>query len=244
MQKGLITNRGADIFVPLLDAKGPAGRSVSDVVLTGRLSLPEPDTEMLCDWSAAYDSGEPGFVENAGPRTPLGQNESLSAIEAATLQWAAGHQLTDVFSGAEVTPLVCQGAGFHTDANHFSEYLFCVVWLSNRAGLDLLFPNIDVRIPLDFGSIVFFDAAQPHGVVIEGHNSWSPSRYAAQITDPTQHFVSFDVPFPFAVLGHRMDIRLFHRDTNHAWPEALSLGARRVEVDRETGWWKFAKSRA
>ena len=241
MQKGFITTRGDEIFVPLLDAKGPAGRSISDVVLTGRLALPQPDVDMLCDWSAAYDSGEPGIVEHAGPRTRLGQNESLKAIEDATLEWAALHGIRDLFDGAEIAPLVCQGALFHTDAIHFGEYLFCVVWLSDHIGLDLLFPNIGTRIPLEFGTVVFFDAAQPHGVVLEGQNTWDPAQYTARIPDPTQHFVSFDVPFAFKALEKRMNIRLFSKRTGSC-PEAPSCGQHRVAVDQKTGRWKFAAS--
>lgn len=241
MHKGFITTRGDEIFVPLTDAEGPAGRSVSDVVLTGRLTLPQPDVDMLCDWSAAYDSSEPGIVEHAGPRTHLGQDESLSAIEAATLQWAASHGVEDLFSSAEITPLVCQGALFHTDALNFGEYLFCVVWLSDDVGLDLVFPNIETRIPLEFGTVILFDAAQPHGVVPRGRNTWNAAQYTAQVPDPTQHFVSIDVPFAFTALKHRMNIRLFP-ELPDPCPDlnVLSFGQQRVVVDQETGRWKLA----
>jgi hypothetical protein len=224
------------------DAHGAAGRTISDVVLDGKVTLPEADIDMLTDWSLAYGSSEPGTIEAAGPRSRLGQNNEIREIEATALTWPALGSLDDVLAEAHITPLVCQGASFHTDGLLFGEFIFLVVWLVERQGIDLLFPNIGRRIPLEYGSIVLFDPAQPHGLVFEESSRWDASRYTSQMSDPTQHFVSFDFPVTTPSLAQRLGIRFHPQDPTNAWSDKLRIGGRPVEVDLATGYWKFAKN--
>jgi hypothetical protein len=241
MHRGLFTTRGTDIFVPMPDTQGPAGRSISDVILEGKVTLPEPDIDMLTDWSLAYGSSEPGTIEAAGPRTRLGQNNEIQAIEAAALTWPELSGLEDAVAEAHITPLVCQGASFHTDGFLFGDFIFLVVWLVERQGIDLFFPNGGKRIALDYGSVVLFDPAQPHGLVFEEKSTWDAFQYTSRMSDPTQHFVSFDFPVTTPSLAQRLGIRFHPQDPTQAWTDKLRVDNRPVEVDPSSGHWKFTK---
>ncbi|MDR5763032.1 hypothetical protein [Caballeronia sp. LZ035] len=238
-RRGLIKTSGNGIYVSLPDEAGPAGRSVSDVVLHGRIEIDELPENIMCDWSGAYESGEPGFIEHGGPSVGLGVDPLFADIEQATLKWASAYGMADAMRLSRHTPVVCQGASFHSDAENFAQYGFCVVWLSQRDGLDLLFPNVDVRIPLEFGSIVFFDAAQPHGTVFEGYDSWCAQQYQRRAVDfRTRHFLSFDFPIahPSVVCG--LKLNLFSAEAGKHRHERLTVQGQHRTVDSVTGLWR------
>lgn len=237
--RGLIKTSGNGIYVSLPDATGPAGQSDSDVVLHGRLEIDELPEKIVCDWSGPYESGEPGFIEHGGPSVGLGVDPLFADIEQATPKWASSYGMDDAVRLSRRTPVVCQGASVHSDAENFAQYGFCVVWLSQRDGLDLLFPNVDVRIPLEFGSIIFFDAAQPHGAVFEGYDSWCAQRYQRRAVDfLTRHFLSFDFPITHPSVVRGLKLNLFNAETGKQRHGRLTVQGQYRTVNSTTGLWR------
>jgi hypothetical protein len=237
MQTGYVPTRGNELAVPLPMLPEPTSRSVSDVVITGKLELDALDAEALTNWSSSYSSSQPGDVEAVRLSDGFGQHEDVRPIEEAILKWAASENLSEVFADAHVAPLVCQGANFHSDGVNFPGEAFCIVWISEQVGLDLLFPNINVRVPLEQGTVVLFDPAQPHGVVVKGASEWDAGVYYEKIVEPTQHLVSFDLDLLHDQLRQRMAVN-FQPHGGPSEGRDIRKNGKCVKVDHLTGMWK------
>lgn len=120
--------------------------------------------------------------------------------------WLTGIGITkDTLRTLPMSPLACRGASFHSDAHSFSDFAFVVVWLSDDAGLDLLFPQLEQRIPLEYGTAVFFDAAQVHGVVPRGARSFPEDEFDERLS--TGCFVSIDLPIHRPSVARPLGVR-------------------------------------
>ena len=159
----------------LVDNSGFGTRTVSARVHSDTLELAPMSSELRAKWdSGRVESGyqEPGSIDVIRGEKALVTTDVMQATRA----WLAAHNVHHTESSSSA--LGCEGgAAFHHDAAYFPDAVFFVVWLSEEAGWDLLFPQIHTRIELGFGSIVLFDAAQPHGVVKRGESAFDRNAF-------------------------------------------------------------------
>lgn len=165
----------------------PSGgkRTISPVVLTELLAIPPLKGTDSARWDAHWHefNRTPG---NILPITP-GFGTDLLQQDAALEAWTAGQGFAGVMDNCSLH--ACAGSGFHTDADFFPDSVFCICWLSEPAGWDLYFPFLDRRVPLERGTVVLFDSAQPHGVVQDGQTAFDGGAFAGRAPG---YFLSLD----------------------------------------------------
>lgn len=157
-------------------------RSIAKRILHDRISLPEMTQSQNDAWSeyvAQCGFTEPGGVSYLGENTPL----VTGTLQDAISTWLLSKGLTHRSIQSKSLPLACTGAQFHHDADSFPEKVFCILWLSDDTSWDLFFPHANERIALEYGTVVLFDSAMPHGVVPRGESifDWDTFEYATGV---------------------------------------------------------------
>lgn len=216
----------SDVLIKLFSG---GSRSISNTVVSGRLDL-APLTSAHCDaWSEliSRDVLSAGDIINmsACDERHL-QPESLNTLH----NWITAHGV--VPSQSKPCMFLTRGAGFHHDADSYPDEAFCVLWLAEDTKWDLLFPFTGHRIPLEYGTVVIFDSAQPHGLVLRGQSTFDRDLFDLE---PTGIFVSQDfdlTPANRKLLG----IKKYSRKGIASMP-ILSDGAFRQDLDPESGTW-------
>lgn len=219
-------------------------RSVSPVVLTGALDVPAPTARLTADWSRAISQHlglEPGDVEplplaRARTRWP----DYRQCVQAVS-DWTRSLGLQDVLTSSDVALMACRGARYHHDGARYGGAAFCNLFLSEDVGLDLHFPLVGLRIPLNRGVAVLFDTGQPHGVIRRGRSGFDAADFPSdQALD--QVFLSWELPIEDAHVARAFDITF---DT--APSTALQLEDEQVwvngapaQVCPSTGQWSAA----
>ena len=134
--------------------------------------------------------------------------------------------------GAHELAYACRGAPFHHDGESFSDRGFCVVWLSDDTRWDLVFPFAGERVALDYGTMVIFDPAQPHGVVRRGAERFDFGDFQ---DEPLGVFASVD--FKLGAKERRLlGVRKLSR-RGCAGKVLLKRGITSEDLDEETGVW-------
>jgi hypothetical protein len=122
---------------------------------------------------------------------------------------------------------------FHHDIYAFHDSLFCVIWLEKSRGLELVFPQLKQRVPLHLGTVVVFDAAQPHGVLFAGDETFDLPKYAEL---PPQAFLSIDFNALLPGVPDTMQC-LVKPDTKDWLGPVVMLTDGGPHVDEITGEW-------
>lgn len=241
---------GNNIELPL--AYGQEGfRTVGDSVYMGKLAL-EPQVDAVVeDWAergARLGLISPGDVATLAElaedgRARYGENNGLvvpefAQVKAQLMQWCAPLSLQRALLTAEASILGCVGARFHHDGESFEKSVFCLVWLSDESGLDLVLPNIGQRIPLERGTVALIDSGQVHGVIPRNAQTWVASDYWRQDREP-QFLLSFSLGIEAPAVAERMGFTLkVAEDTQKFWgPGPRLFGSARGDVDDATGAW-------
>lgn len=179
----------AEVLIPIGDNQM---RSISSRVITGQVNVPKNQRTSSENWihhisdETTLDSGDVLAISEQGTRDfPISQ----AVVESAHKILKANGIDVNPAECANV-PLCCTGVAFHNDIMCFAKDVFCVVWTSEDAGLDLVFPHIGKRVPLTLGAVVIFDGGLPHGVVRRGETEYHPDQF---VDMPLQTFVSIDV---------------------------------------------------
>ena len=177
---------------PPVDVRGPSivhfhsgdtlrSRRVGDVVLAGSVDVPMPPARLTADWEREVSSVlclEPGDVEPLPlPRARLRWPDYRRCVRAMA-DWTALRGLASVLDGSEIALMACRGARSHHDAVQYGGAAFCNLFLSEDKGLDLLFPQVGLRIPLARGTAVVFDTGQPHAVVRRDRSGFDAADFA------------------------------------------------------------------
>ena len=196
---------GASVRCPM-PYMAASSRTVSDVVLSGVLDLGA--VSAIDDWADstsnfAYGPGEVFTIEAFHAKTWAG----VQRCRDLATDWAEQQGVGEAFRVSEVSALACAGSSFHHDAVGFPGVVFCIVWLSEDANLDMYLPHIDRRIPLRAGTIVLFDSAQPHGVVERGSKTWCEKSYGNR-EEWTQFFLSWDLDLTANDVARTLQIEL------------------------------------
>jgi hypothetical protein len=124
--------------------------------------------------------------------------------------------------------LWCQGAAFHEDAVFDS---VTAVLLCEGDDRDLVLPHLGVVVPMTRGTVVLFDSAQPHGLLMPGHTTFDAQHY--QQESARSVFCTLDLPRDLAGLK---DLMQFEVDPRRISRDAFRLlGSTRV--DSRNGSW-------
>ena len=150
-------------------------RTVSSVVISGKVTIPSLTQTELDNWShqmasiGVFDKGDVAVLGdyNETPLITPGLQDSIDS-------WLLKQGITRETCTKGALPLACVGASFHHDGDSCPSQVFCIIWLAADTPWDLVFPFQNVRIPLEYGTIVLFDSAQPHGVVAAGATVFEP----------------------------------------------------------------------
>jgi hypothetical protein len=170
-------------------------RSVSDVVLSGALDVPEPPARLIADWDKETSrlGLEPGDVEPLPLARARVRWPDYAYCVQAVSDWTRTLGLLDVLASSDVALMACRGAKYHHDANHYGGAAFCNLFLSEDMGLDLHFPSAGYRIPLTRGTAVIFDTGQPHAVIQRRSSGFNVADFAPH-QDCTQQFLTWELP--------------------------------------------------
>ena len=185
-------------------------RSVSTVVLHGRVALPAPPERLRRDWQHEVNHHlqlQAGDVEvlplaRARARWP----DYKHCVQAAA-DWTQSLGLNDLLSHSDIALMACRGAAPHHDGDQYGEFAFCNVFVSDDRGLDLHFVNLGLRIPLERGTVVIFDTCQTHEVIARGSDCFSANDFPEEC-DLTQVFLTWELPIEDPHLAHMLQIQV------------------------------------
>jgi hypothetical protein len=216
-------------------------RSVSAVVLTGRVDVPAPPARLIADWDAETSLRlglEPGDVEALPLARARARWPDYRHCVQAVSDWTRTLGLPELLASCDVALMACRGAKYHHDGDHYGAAAFCNLFLSEDKGLDLHFPATGDRIPLVRGTAVIFDTGQPHAVIERRRGGFDLADFAPD-QDCTQVFLSWELPIENADVGHALGIA-FDIDPRTALrldEEQVWLKGARARVCPDTGRW-------
>lgn len=183
-------------------------RSVSDVVLSGRLDIPAPPARLTADWEreTSLPLGlEPGDVEALPlPRARARWPDYRRCLQAMS-DWMRGLGLQEVLATSDVALMACRGARYHHDGAQYGGAAFCNLFLSEDRGLDVHFPATGDRIPLLRGTVLIFDTCQPHAVIERNSGSFDTADFPPD-RDCAQVFLTWELPITNSHVGHALGI--------------------------------------
>lgn len=218
---------------PAYEGLGGEYRTISDRILSGKVRVPAEQVRSAAAWKQLQSHCDsPADIRvvdaNIAKEHPL-SSPLLDSVYA----WLHAAGLPDITESPSECGSLCKAALFHHDIGAFADSIFCVVWLEKSAGLELVFPQLGRRVPLHLGTIVVFDAAQPHGVLHAGDAAFEPSRY---LELSPQAFLAVDfkalTPGMPAAMGFSM------QESAAGWPGVLVLIEQYgPDVDAVTGVW-------
>lgn len=229
--------RASDILIELIEPKDGAGgeyRTVSERIEVGRVRVPVAQERITARWRRELQIHvkNPGDVDSVYSHNIFMFPANEKLVESV-FSWLQKQGLPDLREQAQVNVVGCKAAHFHHDISGFSDSLFCVVWLEEARGLDLVFPESKRRIPLEKGTVVLFDAAQPHGVIHAHQTRYYPSQY---VDLPVQAFMSVDFAANLPGVVEAMGIRLLESaDTWHGVLAPISSDG--PDLNDRTGKW-------
>lgn len=184
-------------------------RSVSDVVLLGKVDVPVPPATLVADWEreiSIHLELEPGDVEALPLVRARARWPDYRRCVQAMADWARTPGLHEVLASSEVALMACRGARYHHDGTQYGGAAFCNLFLGEDKGLDLHFPATDLRIPLRRGTVVVFDTGQPHAVIRRHSAGFDAADFPAG-QDCSLVFLSWELPMEDAAVGRALAIR-------------------------------------
>lgn len=229
--------RHSDVLLELnahVNGVGGQYRTLSDRILVGNLALDAEQEALSAAWRASLEK----VTQRVGDVAAIGADIARThAVGQGTLEavyaWLQTQGLPDLTEPSSLTLFGCRAAPYHHDIYAFSDSLFCVVWTSEDAGLELVFPQLDKRVALEMGTVVVFDSGQPHGVLWKGKKHYVEKSYEAL---PVQTFISVDFSATEPSVMEQMNIRAF--EGPFGWPGVV-VGEHDAgpKVQSRTGRW-------
>ncbi|WER48789.1 hypothetical protein CupriaWKF_28950 [Cupriavidus sp. WKF15] len=220
-------------------------RSVSGIVLSGTLDVPEPPARLLADWAREISSRhmtlDVGDVEVMPLARARARWPEYSHCVRAVADWTSRLGLPGVLASSEVALMVCRGARYHHDGEQYGGAAFCNLFLSEDKGQDVHLPALDLRIPLRRGTALVFDTCQPHGVIRRGSHGFDEADFPGD-QDCTQLFLTWELPIEDAHVARALDIAFDTAPSASATmsEEQVWLHGERVSVRQESGRWRRA----
>lgn len=217
-------------------------RSVSDVVLWGRLDLPAPPARLVADWDrevAVRLDLEPGAVEPLPLVRARARWPDYRRCVQAMADWTRTLGLSEVLAASELALMACRGARYHHDGEQYGGAAFCNLFVSEDKDLDLHFPVAGHRIPLARGTAVVFDTGQPHAVIRRHGAGFDPADFGPD-RDCTQMFLTWELPIEDVHVGRALRV-VFDTDPAAALEvdeEQVRLKGERAVVCPASGQWR------
>ncbi|RST50424.1 hypothetical protein [Variovorax sp. DXTD-1] len=216
-------------------------RSVSDVVLSGRVDVPAPPARLIADWEREVSSHlalEPGDVEPLPLARARARWPDYARCVQAAAEWRRALGLGDVLASSDVALMACRGARYHHDAAQYGGTAFCNLFVSEDKGLDVHFASTGHRIPLARGTVLIFDTGQPHAVVPRGGSGFDAASFGPE-KDCTQVFLTWELPIEDANVARALGVA-FDVDPSTAsqlHEEQVRVKGKRAIVSPESGRW-------
>ncbi len=216
-------------------------RSVSDIVLSGTVDVPEPPARLRADWARevslrmALEAGDVEVMPLARARTRW--PEYARCVRAVS-DWTSTLGLPGVLASSDVALMVCRGARYHHDGEQYGGAAFCNLFLSEDKGQDVHFPSLGLRIPLRRGTVLIFDTCQPHGVIPRGSSGFDAADFPSD-PDCTQLFLTWELAIEDVRIAQALKVA-FDTDRPTALmvnEEQVRLNGERVSVRPDSGEW-------
>ena len=195
------------------DDGGQRSRTVSEIVVTGRVELGPLPARMLADWeretreNLELDIGDVEVMPLARARSRW-PDFRLCLAEAG--RWIESQGLVaDLLDEAPLALMVCRGARYHHDGEQYAGAAFFNVFVSDDAGLDLHFAATGHRIPLERGTAVIFATCQPHAVIPRHRSGFDAADFLAG-ADWHQYFLTWELPVENEALARLLKIGFAH----------------------------------
>jgi len=184
-------------------------RSVSDLVLHGRMTVPAPPKRLVLDWQREVASNphlHAGDVEALPLARARARWPDFRQCVQAAVDWTEGRGLMGILHKSDIALMACRGAKLHHDGEQYGAFAFCNLFLSEDRGLELHFTSIGLRVPLARGTVVIFDTCQPHEVLVRGKDHFAASDFPDDL-DLTQVFLTWELPIDDPQLAHLLQIQ-------------------------------------
>jgi hypothetical protein len=218
-------------------------RSVSDIVLSGKVDVPAPPARLLADWEREISSRmvlEPGDVEELPLARALMRWPDYTHCVRAASDWTGSLGLPALLASSDIALMACRGARYHHDGEQYGGAAFCNLFMSEDKGLDVYFPALDYRIPLTRGTVVIFDTCEPHGVVKRGSSIFNAADFTPD-QDCVQIFLTWELPIENAHVGRVLDVTFDVSPSSlQVEEEQVQLNGKRAIVCPDSGFWRQA----
>ncbi|MGI4815612.1 MAG: hypothetical protein ACRYG5_16025 [Janthinobacterium lividum] len=221
-------------------------RSVSNVLISGTIDIPEPPTRLRADWQREIASRmvlEVGDVEAMPLARARARWPDYQRCVQAVSDWACAQGLpATLLAPSDVALMACRGARYHHDGAQYSHVAFCNLFLSDDLGLDLHFPSIGHRLPLTRGTVVIFDTGQPHGVIRRGSGGFNATDFTRD-QDWIQTFLTWELAIEEPLLSRALKIAfdvapaLASRAESNSDAEQICLNGEPAVVCPDSGRW-------
>jgi hypothetical protein len=183
-------------------------RSISPIVLTANLEIPAVSARLNADWErdiATQLCLATGDVEELPlARARLRWPDYRLCLDAIA-NWTKVVGLENILNTCDMALMACRGARYHHDAEQYGESAFCNLFLSEDKDLDLHFPNINLRIPLERGTAVIFDTGQTHAVIKRSSNGFDEADFLSG-SDCSLVFLTWELPIENPSVTHALQI--------------------------------------
>jgi hypothetical protein len=171
-------------------------RSISPIVLTANLQIPAVSARLNADWERDIATQlylATGDVEELPlARARLRWPDYKLCLDAIA-NWTKVIGLENILNTCDMALMACRGARYHHDAEQYGESAFCNLFLSEDKDLDLHFPAINLRIPLQRGTAVIFDTGQMHAVIKRSSNGFDEADFPPG-SDCSLVFLTWELP--------------------------------------------------
>ncbi len=154
-------------------------------------------------------------------------------------EWTQTLGLAALLSNSQIALMACRGARYHHDAEQYGNKAFCNLFLSDDKGLDLHFPFADKRMPLQRGTAVIFDTAQPHAVICRDNTEFHAEHFPSE-RECSLLFLTWELPLENDLLAQALGI-MFNAPTQHGLlvnGQTVELEGRPVRLCPVTGKWQ------
>ena len=183
-------------------------RSVSGVVLSGKVDVPAPPARLVADWHREISQHlalEAGDVEALPLARARVRWPDYTACVRAASDWTRSEGLQGVLAASDVALMACRGARYHHDGVQYGGFAFCNLFLSEDRGLDLHFPATGYRIALCRGTVVVFDTGQPHAVIERNSSGFDAADFPAN-QDRSQVFLTWELAIEEAPVAQALRV--------------------------------------
>jgi hypothetical protein len=198
---------GTRLVVYFQGDKRRRSRSVSPLVLHDALSVPQPPPHLVADWDreVAALGLKIGDIESLPLARTIVRWPDYARCAPAVAAWMQALDLPDLLEPNDLALMACRGVHYHHDAEQYGHAVFCNLFLSEDQGLDLHYPSLGLRIPLQRGTVVLFDTAQPHAVIPRNSSGFNAADFAPD-QDCTQVFLTWELPVENAEIKRALKI--------------------------------------